>query len=141
MECSFQNKEFIGNLTSNLYEKFRTQVDKMDNYEFSLYNIYELKFQMQSKMVESIEEAIVSLFDELSQKHSWFPETSNNVHYYNGWATNTAHKINKKVIIPLSGYCTYRELLGNKLPSFLLQPQLHRNTHGAAASYIMSTGV
>lgn len=29
---------------------------------------------------------------------------SSNIHYYNGWASNSCYKINKKVIIPLSAY-------------------------------------
>src|SRR5699024_9940985 len=40
---------------------------------------------------------------EFSHKHYW-SECSNNIHYYNGWKTNSAYKINKKVIIPLRGW-------------------------------------
>ncbi len=39
-----------------------------------------------------------------SRKHYWDNEISSNIHYYNGWKTNKAWKINTKIIIPLSGF-------------------------------------
>ena len=63
-----------------------------------------LKIQMMEKTVQGVEDTILSLFDELSNKHHYFDETSSNIHYYNGWKTNKAWKINKKVILPLTGY-------------------------------------
>lgn len=100
----FNNKQFIGQLTNNLQQDFYNRLDDLSNYDFSLYNIYELKVEMSKKVVKGIEETIVSLFDELSHKHHWSDETSKNIHYYNGWKTNKGWIINKKVIIPLSGY-------------------------------------
>ena len=46
----------------------------------------------------------MDLFETLSAKHSWYPESEKNIHYYNGWATNKAHKVNSKVILPINGY-------------------------------------
>ena len=76
----------------------------MKDYDFSLYNIYQLKIDMQKKVVKGIEETIIELFDELSHKYSYWDETSKNIHYYNGWKTNQSWIINKKVIIPLKAY-------------------------------------
>ena len=56
---------------------------------------------MAQNLVNGIEECILKLFDELSHEYSWLPETGRNIHFYNGWATNKAHIINKKVIIPV----------------------------------------
>lgn len=100
----FENKKFIGRLTNNLQRDFYNKVEELKDYDFSLYNIYQLKIDMQKKVVKGIEDTIISLFDELSYKHCWYDETSNNIHYYNGWKTNKAWIINKKVIIPLNGY-------------------------------------
>ena len=36
-------------------------------------------------------------------EHSWYPETSKNVHYFNGWKANKAHKVNSKIILPVNG--------------------------------------
>lgn len=100
----FENKKFIGQLTNNLQRDFYNKVEELSNYDFSLYNIYQLKIDMQKKVVKGIEDTIIELFDELSHKYSYWDETSKNIHYYNGWKTNQAWIINKKVIIPLNGY-------------------------------------
>ncbi len=100
----FENPKFIGQLTNNLQQDFYSKVEEMKDYDFSLYNIYQLKIDMQKKVVKGIEETIIALFDELSDKYHYYDETSKNIHYYNGWKTNKAWIINKKVIIPLSGF-------------------------------------
>lgn len=100
----FENKKFIGQLTGNLQRDFYNRVEDLKDYDFSLYNIYQLKIDMQKKVVKGIEDTIIELFDELSHKYSYWDETSKNIHYYNGWKTNQSWIINKKVIIPLNGF-------------------------------------
>lgn len=100
----FSNKQFTGRLTGNLRDEFYSRVSELEDYEFSLYNIYEIKIQMSQSMVKGVEKTIIALFDKLSYEHSWNDEYSKNIHYFNGWKTNKAHIINKKVIIPLDGY-------------------------------------
>ena len=58
-------------------------------------------------MIQGVEDTILKLFEDFSHKYHWHPETGNNIHYYNGWKTNQAFKINKKVIIPLSAFNNY----------------------------------
>ena len=110
----FENKKFIGQLTNNLQRDFYNKVEELSNYDFSLYNIYQLKIDMQKKVIEGIEDTIIELFDELSHKYSYLDETSKNIHYYNGWKTNQSWIINKKVIIPLRAY---NEFWGRYEPS------------------------
>lgn len=100
----FENPKFIGQLTNNLRQDFYNKIDEMKDYDFSLYNIYQLKVDTQKKVIKGIEETIIALFDELSNKYHYYDEMSKNIHYYNGWKTNKSWIINKKVIIPLSGY-------------------------------------
>lgn len=100
----FENKKFIGQLTGNLRQDFYNKIEELKDYDFSLYNIYELKIDMQKKVIKGIEDTIIELFDELSNKHHWYDEMSKNIHYYNGWKTNKSWIINKKVIIPLNGF-------------------------------------
>ena len=50
---------------------------------------------------------IIALFDEFSNKYHYYDEMSKNIHYYNGWKTNKAWIINKKVIIPLAGFDSF----------------------------------
>lgn len=99
----FNNKEFTGKLTSNLREKYQGMVDKMQNYDFTLFNIQQIMVEMNAEMQQGVEDTIVALFDRMTQQHSWYPECQKNVHYFNGWKTNQAHKINGKVILPVNG--------------------------------------
>ena len=75
----------------------------MAEYEFSAFNIKQVALEMQQAMREGIEQEILHLFDTLTCEHSWYPECSQNRHYYNGWASNKAHKIGKKCILPVNG--------------------------------------
>lgn len=99
----FSNKEFVGKLTSNLREKYMEKVGSLCDYDFTLFNIQQIATEMNAEMGKGIEDTIVALFDKLTEQHSWYPETTKNVHYYNGWKTNKVHKINSKVIIPIYG--------------------------------------
>ena len=102
-EALFTNKEFTGQLTSNLREKYQGMVDKMQNYDFTVFNIKQIMVEMNAEMLKGIQETILALFDKLTEQHSWYPECAKNIHYYNGWKTNKAHKINSKVILPTYG--------------------------------------
>lgn len=103
-QALFDNKKFIGKLTNNLQQEFYKKIEELSNYDFSLYNIYQLKIDMNKKVVKGIEDTIIELFDELSNKYHYLDETSKNIHYYNGWKTNKSWIINKKVVIPLKGF-------------------------------------
>ena len=102
-EALFSNKEFVGKLTSNLRDEYMKKVSAMADFDFTLFNIQQIAEQMNAEMGKGIQETIVALFDKLTQEHSWYPECSKNIHYYNGWKTNKVHKINSKVIIPTYG--------------------------------------
>jgi hypothetical protein len=108
-QALFTNDQFMGLFTSNLRQKYYNQVGELCHYDFSLYNIYTIKIQINNEMIKAVEETILNLFEEFSHKHSWYDETSSNIHYYNGWKTNKAWKINKKVIIPLNGFNWYHK--------------------------------
>lgn len=100
----FSRKEFVGSLPSNLQSELQGRVNELADYEFSYVNIIEIRLQMSKRTIQSIEDTIIALFDELSGKYSWSEELDNgNVHYFDGWKTNKAWKINKKVILPLWG--------------------------------------
>ena len=102
-DALFTNKEFVGQLTSNLREKYQKEVSKMSAYDFTLFNIQQVMTQMNAEMGQGIQETIVKLFDRMTEAHSWYPECQKNTHYFNGWKTNQVHKINSKVILPVNG--------------------------------------
>lgn len=83
------------------------QISELENYDFNIFNIKSIQLDLSKNRTSAIEETILNLFEEFSHKHSWYDETSSNIHYYNGWKTNKAYIINKKVIIPLDAYDWY----------------------------------
>lgn len=98
------NKQFVGLLTSQLQNKYYDMVDELADYEFSRYNIERMRVEMMAELVSGAKDCIMELFEKLSAKHSYSDYIQNgNIHYYNGWKTNKAYKIGKKVIIPTYG--------------------------------------
>ncbi len=97
------NPKFIGKLTSKLQSEWHEKVEKLANYDFTEFNIYTLSAEMNAQIKSGIEDEIIAMFDRLTEEHSWYPECQKNRHYYDGWKSNKAHKIGKKVIIPCHG--------------------------------------
>lgn len=97
------NPKFIGKLTSKLQSEWREKVASLADYDFTEFNIYTLSTEMNAQIKTGIEDEIIAMFDRLTEEHSWYPECSKNRHYYDGWKTNIAHKIGKRVIIPAYG--------------------------------------
>lgn len=106
-EALFNNPKFTQNLTSNLVSDLYNRLDKLRDYDFSMWNIMTIKEELIKETLKGVGDTILSLFDEFSNKYSWFDETSKNIHYYNGWKTNKAWKINKKVILPHNAFNSY----------------------------------
>lgn len=99
----FADSRFTGKMTSQQRNEYMSQVERLADYDFNMYNIKTLQLEMTKNLVTGIETCIMELFDELSHEYSWMPETGRNIHYYNAWTTNKAYIINKKVIIPMHG--------------------------------------
>lgn len=103
----FNSKQFNELFTSELRQQYQSRIGSFKNYDFSLYNIYSLRAQINASVPMSVEQAILKFFDMFTYKHS--TENSKSIHYYNGWKTNKSWKINKTVIFPLRAFCTYNE--------------------------------
>lgn len=96
------NKKFIGKLTSSLQERYNSEVGRLKDYEFSEFNISMLAAEMNTFIKSGIEQEALKMFDKLTIEHT-YAEFLQNVHYFNGWTTNKACKIEKKVILPCYG--------------------------------------
>lgn len=90
--------KFIGKLTNNLQSQYYSMINELKNKDFSIFNIMQIQEDMMLNLVQGIEDTILTLFDDLSFQSTYHPEFSKNIHYYNGWKTNKAHYISKKVI-------------------------------------------
>lgn len=100
------NEKFIGKLTSDLQRRFQSMVDKLCHYEFNTFNIYNLAAEINAMIKSGIEEEILNKFDEMTAEHTYY-DGGKNIHYFNGWKTNKAHKIGNKVILPYSVWEQY----------------------------------
>ncbi|MCH5303546.1 MAG: DUF4942 domain-containing protein, partial [Ruminococcus sp.] len=105
-------------LTKELRQKYYSMVDRLQHYEFSEFNIYSLSAEINSKIKVGIEDEIVVMFDRMTAEYTWYDETSKNIHYFNGWKTNKAHKIGNKVILPVDGFTTSYWKGDTKKPDF-----------------------
>lgn len=101
------DSRFAGKYTSNILDDLSRKLTDLAGYDFTLFNIRELEQEMAEKISRGIEDSILSMFDEFSRQFAWGEDFSANIHYYNGWKTNKAHKINSKIILPINGFASY----------------------------------
>lgn len=102
-----RNESFSNRYTSNILEELNRKITELRDCDFNEFNIEELEKELNSKISSGIESTILKLFDDMSFQHSWYPEQKDNIHYFNGWKSNKAHYINKKVILPINGFSSY----------------------------------
>lgn len=97
----FQQPVIVSKLTGNLQQELYDSVEKLKDYEFSVYNILTLIIKMNGRIINGVEDTIIALFDDWTARSYY--EDSPNRHYYNGWCTNDSFRVGKKVIIPFYG--------------------------------------
>jgi len=84
-------------LTNEAREKLNRQIEAAGNIEINLVNIRTLLMALRANQREILIDSLVSIFMKLTDRH--MASYSSNVHYYNGWKTNSSYKLNPKVII------------------------------------------
>ncbi|NDZ93307.1 DUF4942 domain-containing protein [Streptomyces sp. SID6673] len=99
---AFSTSEMSRLFTSATREKYQAKVAELARYEFNLSNIKQVQSDLAASMLDSLDDSIVKLFDGFCE--AYWDEGSNNVHYYNGWKTNKAYRVNKKVITRLNAW-------------------------------------
>lgn len=97
----FQTEKIQRLFTEELRDSFRNNMEKMRSFDFTHVNIRKIYDNLSKDLSSNLEKAILKQFDELSYQNSM--DKNSNIHYYNGWKTNSAYKIKKKVIIPCPG--------------------------------------
>ena len=101
----FSSKEFSKMFTTDLRKQYMEKLDELKEYDFSKYNIDQIKCDMNIMLQQSLKDTIISLFDDFSSKYSYYSECKNNIYLYNGWKSNEAHRISdKRVVIPLNAF-------------------------------------
>jgi hypothetical protein len=96
-----EETDFKKKLPSKLRDNFNYNIEKQKNIAFTIENLRYFTDELMKAIPRSYEENVASVFEECTSKHSYSDASWNtNIHMYNGWKTNNAYKVNKKVIIP-----------------------------------------
>lgn len=101
----FANDKFMGHLTSAMQQEWRSRVNEMKAFDFSLYNIKRVMEEMNGALQQGVKEAILKMWDKMTADHAWYADAST-IHYYTGWKTNKVHMIGKKVVLPCGAYAS-----------------------------------
>lgn len=97
----FMSDKITKLMTYELREQYMAELNHMRAYDFSKENILQIQLDLSKNMIQNMDDAILRVFDKLTYEHSM--GKNKNIHYYNGWKTNKACIVNKKVIIPFYG--------------------------------------
>lgn len=91
--------EIKGKLTNEAIQQLNKRLSSSDEMEINLVNVEMLIMALMYNRGDILTESVVSIFKKITEFHQ--RDYSANIHYYNGWKTNNAYKINKKIIIPI----------------------------------------
>lgn len=97
----FEAKEMQELMTREVRSAYLAKLKEFRGLDFTMDNILQVKIELSKTLVTNVEDAIIKMFDDLTYEHSMGKNT--NLHYYNGWKTNKACRVNKKVIVPFWG--------------------------------------
>lgn len=101
-----QTDQFRKNLTSYGSSQINKYLENISTMEITINNIELLLQALYQNSSNILLDACIHQFEELTKYHN--STFSKNIHYYNGWDTNNAYKLNKKIIVPISRDPFYR---------------------------------
>lgn len=91
-------------LTSKKQDEFEHQIAQRCHMDFTENNIRAFVLNIIGGYEQTLTEAVLEVFHTFTVKHCWDEEVhTDNIHYFNGWKTNNAYKVRKKVIFPIYG--------------------------------------
>lgn len=97
-------KEVRSRLTAKKKDEFETLITKHCYMDFTERNIRQFVLNLMGGFEQTLIDAVVEIFDKFTVKHCYSDGLyDENIHYFTGWKTNKAFKVNKKVIIPIYG--------------------------------------
>ncbi|MDD2467791.1 MAG: DUF4942 domain-containing protein [Desulfobulbus sp.] len=91
-------------MTKKRLNEFEEMVKDRTNMDFTENNIRGFLLNLISGYNDTLTKAVLEVFDLFTIKHCWDDGVfTDNIHYFNGWKTNDAFRVGKKVIIPVYG--------------------------------------
>ncbi len=91
-------------LTRAKQEEFEHALNERSNMDFTEANIRQFIINLIGSYEQTLIEAVMATFDKFT-RHGFRDNCiyEENIHYFNGWKTNSAFKVNKRVVIPIYG--------------------------------------
>lgn len=97
-------KEVRSRLTKKKQGEFEEGLKLHQNMDFTERNIRQFVINLIGGYEKTVTDAILDIFDMFTVRHCYERGVhEKNIHYFNGWKTNKAFKVGKKVVIPVYG--------------------------------------
>lgn len=94
-----ETDELQSMLTNEGIQMLNRRLNLAEEMEINRQNVKMLLMAIKMNQTDILIESIVAIFKRITQYH--MNEYSSNIHYYNGWKSNNAYKISKKIVIPI----------------------------------------
>lgn len=111
-------KEVSSRLTSERQREFEQALTEQSQMDFTEHNIRTFVINVIDSYEGTLTTAVVALFDKMTIRHHFHGQLyEKNIHLFNGWKTNNAFKVGKRVIIPCldsfsdsAFFCSYSKI-------------------------------
>lgn len=92
-------------LTQKKQDEFEHALNERCHMDFTEHNIRQFILNLIGSYEQTLTDAVLDVFDMFTIRHCWDENNlwEKNIHYYNGWKTNKAFKVGKRVVIPIYG--------------------------------------
>jgi len=99
---SLELKEVKSRLTSKKQQEFEEAIKERCHMDFTESNVRQFVLNLVGSYEQTLTEAVIDLFDMFTRRHC-YTETihEKNIHYFNGWKTNNAFKVGKRIVVPI----------------------------------------
>jgi len=89
-------------LTAKKREEFNEAMGQQAFMDFTELNIRQFVLNLIGSYEQTMIDAVLDIFDLFTQRHAYEGGAyEKNIHYFNGWKTNKAFKVGKRVIFPI----------------------------------------
>jgi len=92
-------------MTRKKRSEFEHQLAGHSFMDFTESNVRQFVINLIGGYEQTLSDAVVEIFDLFTVKHCYRGDVlDKNIHYFNGWKTNNAYKVGRRVIIPGESY-------------------------------------
>jgi len=93
-------------MTIKKIDEFNVHLQQNEYMDFTEKNIHIFIMNLINNYENILIDAVLEIFDKMTINNAWHEDLhTKNIHYFNGWKTNKAYYVNKKVILPF--YSSY----------------------------------